>query len=86
MRFRILVTDEIDPEGVALLAGEPDFDVDEVPTLPPGELIARIPAYDALVGRSATRVSAELLKAAELCGKSSYGQYLATIAGKPPVF
>jgi D-3-phosphoglycerate dehydrogenase / 2-oxoglutarate reductase len=62
MRYRILVTDEIDPEGVALLAGEPDFEVDEVPTLPPDELMARIPAYDALVGRSATKVSAELLR------------------------
>jgi D-3-phosphoglycerate dehydrogenase len=76
MRFRILVTDEIDPEGVALLAGEPDFDVDELPTLPPDELIARISAYDALVGRSATRVSAELLKAAtrlKVIGRAGVG-------------
>jgi D-3-phosphoglycerate dehydrogenase len=76
MRFRILLTDEIDPEGVALLAGEPDFDVDELPTLPPDELIARIPAYDALVGRSATRVSAELLKAAtrlKVIGRAGVG-------------
>jgi len=65
MRYRILVTDEIDPEGVALLAGEEDFDVDEVPTLPPQELLGRIPAYDALVGRSATKVSAEVLLAAK---------------------
>lgn len=76
MRYRILVTDEIDPEGVALLAGEEDFDVDEVPTLPPGELLARIPAYDALVGRSATKVSAELLRAAtrlKVIGRAGVG-------------
>ncbi len=76
MRFRILVTDQIDPEGVALLAGEPDFDVDELPTLQPDELIARISAYDALVGRSATRVSAELLNAAtrlKVIGRAGVG-------------
>jgi D-3-phosphoglycerate dehydrogenase / 2-oxoglutarate reductase len=76
MRYRILVTDEIDPEGVALLAGEEDFDVDEVPTLPPDELLARIPTYDALVGRSATKVSADLLRAAtrlKVIGRAGVG-------------
>jgi D-3-phosphoglycerate dehydrogenase len=76
MRYRILVTDEIDPEGVALLAGEPDFDVDEVPTLPPDELMERIAAYDALVGRSATKVSADLLRAAtrlKVIGRAGVG-------------
>jgi D-3-phosphoglycerate dehydrogenase len=76
MRYRILVTDEIDPEGVALLAGEEAFDVDEVPTLPPDELMARIPAYDALVGRSATKVSADLLRAAsrlKVVGRAGVG-------------
>jgi D-3-phosphoglycerate dehydrogenase len=62
--FRVLVTDEIDPEGVALLRAERALQVDEVPTLPPAELLARIGEYDALVGRSATRVSPELLQAA----------------------
>jgi D-3-phosphoglycerate dehydrogenase len=32
--YRILVTDDIDPDGVALLTAEPSFQVDEVPTLP----------------------------------------------------
>ncbi len=76
MRYRILVTDEIDPEGVALLAGEPDFDVDEVPTLPPEELMERIAGYDALVGRSATKVSADLLRAAtrlKVIGRAGVG-------------
>ena len=76
MRYRILVTDEIDPEGVALLAGVEDFDVDEVPTLPPAELLAKIPAFDALVGRSATKVSAEVLRAAtrlKVVGRAGVG-------------
>jgi D-3-phosphoglycerate dehydrogenase len=61
--FRVLVTDEVDQEGLALLAAEPQLQVDEVPTLPKDELLARIGEYDAIVGRSATRISAELLKA-----------------------
>ena len=64
MTYRILITDDIDADGVALLAAEPELAVDEVPTLPRDELLARIGTYDALVGRSATRVSPELLRAA----------------------
>src|SRR2546423_13590723 len=62
MTFRVLVTDDIDPEGVAILSAEPRIKVDEVPTLPKDELLARIPNYDAIVGRSATRISADLLE------------------------
>ena len=40
MPYRILVTDDIDAEGVALLAAEPELAVDEVPTLPRDELLA----------------------------------------------
>ena len=65
MTLRVLVTDEIDPEGVQLLQAQPEFRVDEVPTLPKPELIARIGDYDAIVGRSATRISEELLRAAK---------------------
>ena len=64
MPFKVLVTDDIDPEGVALLAAEPQLRVDEVPTLPKDELHERIPEYDAIVGRSATRISEELLRKA----------------------
>jgi D-3-phosphoglycerate dehydrogenase len=60
--YRLLVTDAIDAEGVALLRAEPSFVVDEVATLSREELLGRIDAYDALVGRSATRVPAELLR------------------------
>lgn len=60
--WRVLVTDQVDPEGVALLREEPALQVDELPTLPPDELLHRIGAYDAIVGRSATRISAELLR------------------------
>src|SRR5687768_4673044 len=60
---RILVTDDIDPEGVELLTAVPEFQVDVVPTLPVKDLLERIGDYDAIVGRSATRVSEQLLEA-----------------------
>jgi D-3-phosphoglycerate dehydrogenase len=61
---RILVTDEIDPEGLDLLRAEPSFDVDEIPTMPLDELANRIGEYDAFVGRSATKLPASLLERA----------------------
>ncbi|HMG00715.1 MAG TPA: hypothetical protein VK560_05680, partial [Gemmatimonadaceae bacterium] len=64
MTYRVLVTDEIDAEGVALLSADPRIVVDEVPTLPKDDLLARIADYDAIVGRSATRISADVLEKA----------------------
>jgi len=74
--YRVLVTDEIDPEGVALLAAESQIAVDEVPTLPKEELLNRIGDYDAIVGRSATRISADLLEKArrlKVVGRAGVG-------------
>jgi D-3-phosphoglycerate dehydrogenase len=65
LSFRVLVTDEVDPDGVAILTSEPELEVDVVPTLPPGELLERIGRYDGLVGRSATRITEELLRRAQ---------------------
>ncbi|HJP60137.1 MAG TPA: phosphoglycerate dehydrogenase [Gemmatimonadaceae bacterium] len=76
MTFRVLVTDEIDPEGVAILSAEPRIKVDEVPTLPKDELLARIGDYDAIVGRSATRISADVLetgKRLKVVGRAGVG-------------
>ena len=75
-RLRILVTDDIDPEGVQLLAAEPSFEVDEVPTLPAAEFKRRLPDYDAFVGRSATRLPADVLEAAprlRIVGRAGVG-------------
>jgi D-3-phosphoglycerate dehydrogenase len=64
-RFRVLVTDEVDPEGLAHLRSHPDIEVHEKPTRPLAEVIAEIGEYDAFVGRSATRVTRELLQAGD---------------------
>jgi len=76
MSLRILVTDEIDREGVALLRAVPEFDVDEQPTLPAAELLERIGDYDAMIGRSATRVTEPLLRRArrlKVVGRAGVG-------------
>jgi len=76
MTHRILVTDDIDPEGVALLTAVPEFQVDVVPTLPVKDLLDRIGDYDAIVGRSATRISEEVLergKRLKVIGRAGVG-------------
>lgn len=65
LTYRILVTDEVDPEGVALLTSVPEFQVDVLPTQPPAKLLEIIGDYNAIVGRSATKISAELLTQAK---------------------
>ncbi|HWK90278.1 MAG TPA: hydroxyacid dehydrogenase [Longimicrobium sp.] len=61
LRYRVLVTDEVDPEGVAILRAHPAIDVVELPTRPLPEVLEHIGEFDAFVGRSATRVTRELL-------------------------
>ena len=60
---RVLVADPIDAEGVALLREHAEVDVRL--KLSEAELIALIPAYDALVVRSETRITAKVIEAAE---------------------
>jgi D-3-phosphoglycerate dehydrogenase len=64
-RFRILVTDEVDPEGLAILRAQPRLEVVERPTRPAAEVLAEIGEYDAFIGRSATRVTGDVLRAGE---------------------
>lgn len=62
--MHLLVTDEVDPDGVDLLRAEESFVVDEIPTPNPEALLEIIGSYDAFVGRSATRLPAEVLRRA----------------------
>ncbi len=76
MSHRILVTDDIDCEGVELLRAVPEFDVDELPTLPAAELLERIDLYDAIIGRSATRITDAVLRRArrlQVVGRAGVG-------------
>src|SRR5205085_5691218 len=70
------VTDEVDPDGVALLRAEPGFTIDERPTVPWRDLVSVIGDYDAIVGRSATQLPAELLRHArrlQVIGRAGVG-------------
>ncbi|HEX8830667.1 MAG TPA: NAD(P)-dependent oxidoreductase, partial [Longimicrobium sp.] len=64
-RFRVLVTDEIDAEGLAVLRAQPAIEVVEKPTRPLPEVLEEIGTYDAFIGRSATKVTGDLLRRGE---------------------
>ncbi|RYN46553.1 D-3-phosphoglycerate dehydrogenase 2, chloroplastic [Alternaria tenuissima] len=59
---KILIPEKVSPDGLALLKDQ--FDVDEKKGLTPEELKKIIGEYDALIVRSETKVTAELLEAA----------------------
>lgn len=61
--LKVLVSDSMSEVGLAALRAAPNVDVDVLTGLSPEKLIEIIPAYDALLVRSATRVSAEVLRA-----------------------
>src|SRR5206468_1966555 len=56
-------TDEIDPQGVQVLRDSSEIVVEERPTLPADKVLQIIGKYYAIIGRSATRISADLLAA-----------------------
>ena len=60
---RILVTDDLAPRGIEVFRHAPGFAVDVRNRLTLEELLACIGQYDALVIRSATKVTAEVLQA-----------------------
>lgn len=64
--MKILVTDKIVDEGIAILRGK-GYEVDTRYGMTPDELLAAVPAYDALIVRSATCVTAEVIEAAKNC-------------------
>ncbi|MFF2446677.1 phosphoglycerate dehydrogenase [Neobacillus sp. NPDC058068] len=62
--YKVLVTDGISHTGLVSLIEHPHFVVERQPTLPVAELKKIIGDYDALIVRSQTKVTAELLEAA----------------------
>ena len=64
MPSRVLVSDPISEKGVELLNAHPDITADFKVGLSPEELISIIGEYDALIVRSQTKVTADVLAAA----------------------
>lgn len=74
---KVLITDRIAAEGVELLRAQlPDAQIDERPGLKPDELKAIIGEYTALVVRSETQVTSEVLEAGtklKIVGRAGVG-------------
>jgi D-3-phosphoglycerate dehydrogenase / 2-oxoglutarate reductase len=64
MTYRILVSDNLHPKGVALFQDTDAFQVDVKTDLKPDQLLEIIGEYHGMVIRSATKVTADLLKRA----------------------
>ncbi len=65
MTFRLLVTDDLSAEAVALLEGHKDIAFEVVKGLSPGELAEEIVGYDGLIVRSSAKATAEVINAAD---------------------
>lgn len=63
--MKILVSDKIAAEGVEILKGGGEFEVDNKPGISPDELADIIGNYDALAIRSATKVTADIIAKAK---------------------
>jgi D-3-phosphoglycerate dehydrogenase len=73
---RILVSDKLDKQGLEILQAAPGLEVDNNPGLPADELKKIIGRYDGLVIRSGTKVTADLLSAADnlkIVGRAGIG-------------
>ena len=74
--MRVLVSDSLSEKGLALLRAEEGMEVVVNTKLSPEELIAEIPKYDALIVRSATKVTADVIEAAtslKVIGRAGVG-------------
>jgi D-3-phosphoglycerate dehydrogenase len=65
MAYRVLLTEELAPEGLEILAREKDLTIERRPLRKPDELAAEIGNYDALIVRSGTKVTADVIARAE---------------------
>lgn len=76
MTIRVLVADALSPEGIALLTAQPEFQVDVKTGLSKTELLEIIPHYHALLVRSQTKVTAQVIASAtslKLIGRAGIG-------------
>jgi D-3-phosphoglycerate dehydrogenase len=65
MAYRVLLTDALGPEGLARLREQPDLEIVARPGLPPAELREAVKGFHALIIRSGTKVTADVLEHAD---------------------
>ena len=76
MPYRVLISEELAPEGLAILRAEKDIEVVERPPLKGPELAKEIGDFDALIVRSGAKVTAEVIAAAtklKVIGRAGIG-------------
>lgn len=76
MTHKVLISDKLAPEGVAILADAAQIEVDLRPGLKPDELCGIVAGYDALIIRSGTKVTSEIVDAAtslKVVGRAGIG-------------
>jgi D-3-phosphoglycerate dehydrogenase len=74
--YRVLISDKLAPEGIEILEQASELDVDLRPGLDPAELLSVIGDYEALIIRSGTTVTAEVIEAAtslKVIGRAGIG-------------
>ncbi len=74
--MKVLVSDNLSPKGIEILEKEPGIEVDVNTGLSPEQLIGCIGEYDALLIRSGTKVTAEVIEAAgnlKVVGRAGVG-------------
>jgi len=65
MKYKVLISDSLSKEAVEILQKEKEFSVDVNTKMTPEELKKAIREYDALVVRSSTKVTKEIIEAAD---------------------
>lgn len=74
--MRVLVSDSVSDKGLAILRAEKDIEVVVDTKMTPDQLTAEIGKYDALIVRSATKVTREVIEAAarlKIIGRAGAG-------------
>ena len=66
MTIKILISDPMAEEGIRILKNEKEFGVDVKPKLPPEELKKIIKNYDAILIRSGTKLTKDIIEASKL--------------------
>lgn len=76
MAFKILVSDSMSEEGLRILRNEKEFEVDAKPKLSPEDLKKIIGAYDAILIRSGTKLTKDVIEKAsslKIIGRAGVG-------------
>ena len=75
-KIKVLISDPLAQEGIKILEAQKGFEVDVRPKLPPAELKNAIKDYNALIVRSGTKVTADIIsnaKKMKVIGRAGVG-------------